>query len=178
MDTTLKALRIANEADARRLLRKLHLRWWHASAASMTKTLRSAGVAESHLRLIPSIVDTCRVCREWQRPKPHSVPNVAVPQLFNEQVEVDLLFYEKRIILHMIDRTTRWHAAVEVTDKKGPTLRAAIEDCWIRTHGPMKELIVDGELALADDESLVYFNIRGIQRCVRAPDQRASAPGT
>ena len=173
MDTTLKALRIAHEADARRLLRKLHLRWWHASAASMQKTLRAAGVAEAHLRLIRSIVDTCRICREWQKPKPNAVSSLSVPQLFNDQVETDLLFYEREIILHAIDRTTRWHAAVSVPNKEGSSLRAGLEDCWIRTHGPMRELIVDGELGLAEEESLKYFNLRGIQRTVRAPDQHA-----
>ena len=119
LDTSLRALRIATEGDARRILRKLHLRWWHSSAATVTKTLRAAGVAEAHLRLLPSICDTCRVCREWQKPRPQAVPSVAFPERFNDQVEVDLLFYDKKIILHMICRTTRWHAAVEVENKEG-----------------------------------------------------------
>ena len=64
----------------------------------MTKTLRAAGVAEAHLRLLPSIVDTCRICREWQKPRPNAVPTVAVPERFNDQVEVDLLFYDKKYV--------------------------------------------------------------------------------
>ena len=49
----------------------------------------------------------------------------------------------------MIDRCTRWHAAREVQGKDMETLISAIDEMWVSHHGPMKELIVDGETALA-----------------------------
>lgn len=39
---TTKALRTADDAGRRRLLRKLHLRWWHATAAQMKTVLKAA----------------------------------------------------------------------------------------------------------------------------------------
>ena len=61
----LRALRTGSEAELRRVLRRLHLRWWHARASSMHKILKAAGVLTSALNLIHEIVDSCRQCREW-----------------------------------------------------------------------------------------------------------------
>ena len=44
IQSTLRALRGGSEADHRRLLRKLHVRWWHASTERLTSILRTAGV--------------------------------------------------------------------------------------------------------------------------------------
>ena len=89
--------------------------------------------------------------------------SIALPIKFNEQVEGDILFYEQEMIWQMVCRTTRWHAAVVITSKNTTSLLQAIEDCWVRIHGPMQEFYVDGEMGLQDEEALSYFNLRGIQ---------------
>ena len=74
----------------------------------------------------------------------------------------------------MIDRCTRWHAAREVPGKDMETLISAIDEMWVSHHGPMKELIVDGETALAKGwESREYFARKGIKEIVRASGQHA-----
>ena len=50
---------------------------------------------------------------------------------------------------HMIDRCTRWHAAMVVPNKHEETLMKAIDTLWVATHGPPKELITDGESGIA-----------------------------
>ena len=94
-----------NRSGAIRLtLRKLHVRWWHASESTMKKFLERVGVSQQVLDLIPETVHTCKVCRTWAKPGPDSACAVDIPDQFNAQVECDLMFYEKTIIFHMLDR--------------------------------------------------------------------------
>ena len=71
--------RLGIEDARRRILRKLHIRWWHAGAQAMQRLLDRAGVPKQVIDIIPSIVDTCKVCRAWTRPLPASVASVDIP---------------------------------------------------------------------------------------------------
>ena len=90
---TSKALRTADEAVRRRLLRKLHLHWWHATAAQMKMLLKSANQPPEVIRLVDDIVATCETCRTWTRPQSHPIATVSLSTKFNEQVEADIIFY-------------------------------------------------------------------------------------
>eukprot|EP00971_Amphidinium_carterae_P302209 6004374-Amphidinium_carterae.1 len=76
LHSSLRALRTSSEGARRRILRKLHLRWWHASAAAMTKILKAAGLPKDLLDIVPSVCETCSTCREWTRPSPEAIPSV------------------------------------------------------------------------------------------------------
>lgn len=95
----------------RRALRKLHLRWYHASADKMRALLQAAGVSREVVALVGEIVDSCTVCRCWARPSNKSVVSGKVTEAMNELVQIDLLFYKEFVILHMVDATTRWSTA-------------------------------------------------------------------
>ena len=139
----------------------------------MTNTLRLAGVPREVLDLIPPITDTCGACRTWQTPRPDSVPSAIVPEHFNDDVEVDLLFIGKYSIFHMICRAIRWHAAMLIPNKETETFIDALNDLWVRHHGPMRRLHVDGECAIASIEGHTYLTSRGIDYKPRAPGQHA-----
>ena len=89
---TARALKVCTPAQARLSLRKLHLRWWHAQAATMDRILKRVGVPKQVCDLIPEIVHTCTSCRAWSRPPPASVASVELADSFNQQVDCDLLF--------------------------------------------------------------------------------------
>ena len=91
----MRSLGCTGEAGRRRLLRKLHLRWWHAAAAPMKRLLKHAGMPDEVLSLVDEIVDTCSVCRTWSKPLPASVASVSIPTAFNDQVETDLMLLQK-----------------------------------------------------------------------------------
>ena len=146
---TVKAMKVCTPAQARLSLRKLHLRWWHAQSATMTRILRRAGVPKQVCDLIPEIVNTCTSCRAWSRPLPASVTSVELADSFNQQVECDLMFVYSFIIFHLIDRCTRWHAAYLLPSKEEAILIDALDTIWVGIHGPMKELIMDGEAGMA-----------------------------
>ena len=87
---TLRALRNNGPTVQRKLIRKLYIRWWHASAQAMTRSLELAGVPKKVLEIIPDIVDTCAACRTWSQPLPQSVASVNIPNKFTDQVECDI----------------------------------------------------------------------------------------
>ena len=171
---TLRALRNNGPTVQRKLIRKLHIRWWHASAQAMTRLLERAGVPKETLEIIPDIVDTCAACRTWSQPLPQSVASVNIPDRFNDQVECDIVFIHSFAILHFVDRCTRWHAAVIVPDKTEESIIKALHSTWISIHGPMKELIMDGESGVAASALAGSFLSRlGIKYIPRAPQQHA-----
>ena len=129
----------------KRELRKLHLRWWHASSTSMTRVLKAAGVPQKVLEMVPDVISSCRECRAWQRPGPATQPSLRLTVKFNQHVEYDLMFYKSYIIFHLICRGSRWHAGVEVPGKHEETLFEAYQVHWYQIFGPPEELIGDGE---------------------------------
>ena len=170
----LRTLRMAIIPEAKVALRKLHIRWWHASAASMQKLLDRAGVPDEVLKLIPAITQTCSACRNWAKPQPENVTNVDLPDYFNHQVEADLMFVFDRIVFHCVDRSTRWYHSLLITDKKEETLIDAL-DSWVRLHGPMKELYMDQETAIqASAMTTQYLSRHGIMYHPRAQGQQVA----
>ena len=98
LSRVLKVLRSADANACRLTLRKLHLRWWHATKAQMHNLLSHAGVPKPVLDLVPEIVDTCAACRTWAKPLPDAQASVSVTDTFNVDVECDLLFIYRYII--------------------------------------------------------------------------------
>jgi hypothetical protein len=92
-------LRTTNEAALRFQLRKLHVRWWRASTMTMQRFLTRVGVSDQALALIKEIVDTCATCSKWVRPGPHNQVDINIPDTFNQQVEMDLLFHGHHVTL-------------------------------------------------------------------------------
>ena len=110
----------------------------------------------------------------WAKLGPDNVCSVDIPDTFNKQVECDLLFIHKYTIFHMLDRCTRWHAGNLIPNKLEKTLTHAIQTCWVGIHGPMKELILDGESGIAISElTNTYLRRQTIELRSRAKDQHA-----
>ena len=168
----LRTLRMTTPAQARMTLRKLHIRWWHASAEAMQKLLGRAGVPKEVTDFCNTIVETCRVCREWAKPQPENVANVDFADKFNQDVEADLMFHDSFIIFHLIDRCTRWYHSILVKDRHDSTLIAAL-NTWVHLHGAMTNLFMDQETAIqASAETLDYMSRNTINYVPRAKGQQ------
>ena len=144
---SLRTLRTGTSAQVERELRKLHLRWWHASRVHMERILRCASVPAAVYERVAGIVQTCRECRAWASTGPDPTPTVELTTAQNEIVEGDLIFYRQYIAWHMMDRADRWHAGVQVEDKHMNTLLEALTVAWISIFGPFKILVVDGAVS-------------------------------
>ena len=174
ISASLRGLRLAPEAGQRRILRKLHLRWWHASANRMEQLLKAAGLDRKILDLIPEIVDSCRVCRTWQRPSSDNVASSRLVTGFNLEVEGDIMFIHHggvtHPVLHLVDRGVRWGFATVLPDKSTESLLNGL-DQWLTVFGPMQVLIFDGETGLDDPAAAQYFELKGITKRTSAPGQ-------
>ena len=170
---SLAVLRRGSPAACRRELRKLHLRWWHATVTQMTNTLRLAGISQSTLDGIVDVVKTCRECRSWETPGTATQQTLTLPDHFNQYVEGDILFWMKFMIFHFVDRCTRWQAGSDVASKTEQCLMDALYTQWIGIHGPMENFVIDGESALNTDAAKARFKADGINLKTRAPGQHA-----
>eukprot|EP00971_Amphidinium_carterae_P016193 319210-Amphidinium_carterae.1 len=74
-------------------LRRLRVRWFHCGASHMRQILETAGVSGPALREVDAVVQACSVCRTWQRPGPKAATTSRMTSNFNEEVQLDLLFY-------------------------------------------------------------------------------------
>ena len=153
----LRSLRGADQPAIVRTLRKLHMRWWHASKQRMHSLLAAAGVQKLVLDAIEGVVDTCKICRLWKRPTAKSVASLRLSTAFNETVQIDLLFIEQMIVLHAIDECTRWSAGMALKSKKPADILSGIVFIWFRLFGPPSVLIADHEGALMSEESAIFM---------------------
>ena len=142
VESVLRGLRTANEAGQRRLLRKLHLRWWHAGATTMQRMLRAAGVPAKVLELVRETLATCALCRTWTRPGPDTVASGRIIVGCNVEAEGDVLFITlagtRYTVLHLVDRGVRWRVTQVVDNRATPEISGAIDACWARTLVPCK----------------------------------------
>ena len=175
VQTSLRALRHGTEAERRKILRRLHIRWFHCSADRMLRLLRTAGLPAEICNLIPSINDTCRVCQHWAKPSTETKTSSRMIIGFNIEVEGDVMFVRHKgvqnAILVLVDRGVRWSATGILTSRQTTELLTGIDRIWTSIFGPMQVLIFDGETGLDDDESTAYFQLRGITKRTSAPKQ-------
>ena len=171
LGAALQALRSVREGVVRRALRRLHLRWYHCSAAKMRALLSAAGTSREVLALVSEVVDTCAVCRAWQRPGIKAVTSSNWPEAMNMIAQCDLLFYKDYVLFHMVDMTTRWTAAEVIPNRTADSILAAMDNCWIRFFGPPQTLMSDQEGALATDYAAEQMSRRGINLQLVAKEQ-------
>ena len=137
---SLRNLRSFVPSVIQRELRKLHLRWWHASEGRMRTILKAVGLEEAKLNMIKPIVDTCRECRAWQRRGNRSIPSISLPTKFLDEGECDLMFYKRKIAFHIIDRAIRYGGACQIENKETATLIDAYVTTWVQRQWHFKTL--------------------------------------
>ena len=163
---SLKELCDPNPEVVKRRLRRIHLRWYHASAPAMTRILAMIGCPDSAIHMVRDVVATCRVCRTWTRKAPDTKIAVRLSIRFNQRVQVDLMFYEcaatplggnasssvrpppNHIVLHIVDECIRWSVAIEIAGNTPEDIIDAIVTHWFKVYGKPELMIWDGERAM------------------------------
>eukprot|EP00971_Amphidinium_carterae_P271540 5387674-Amphidinium_carterae.1 len=156
MGRALRALRSADKETRERVLRKLHLRWFHCPHSRMVSLLKHAGVSDQVLEQVRVVTDTCRVCRLWQRPSPRPLNRSRLADNFNQLVQCDLLFVLDYIIVHLIDECLRFSVAIPVKSRAPSDVLGAITRAWFKVFGPPAVLVSDREGAVASEEGAVW----------------------
>jgi Reverse transcriptase (RNA-dependent DNA polymerase)/Integrase core domain len=152
----MRGLRHENMMIRSQVLRKLHIKWWHASTEKMRRLLETAGVESATLKLISAVVDTCKICRQWKRPGHKAVATTRMTSNFNQLVQIDLLFIGDLTILHALDEATRWTVTSLLPSKDAKTITRAFTEAWIRVFGAPEVIMTDHESAMCSDEASVW----------------------
>ena len=172
LGTTLQLLRSVRPGVVRRTLRRLHIRWYHAPAKRMATLLSAAGVPTSVLRIIQDVVSTCDICRSWSRPSARSIVSTRMPEKFNQEIEIDLLFVGAHVILHMIDRAIRWSVGVKIANRETRTILSGVKKSWVNQFGPPGVMISDQEGGL-NEMAGAFLEQLGVKLDLRARGQHA-----
>ena len=72
---------------------------------------------------------------------------------FNDSVAIDLKFFGKKIVLHMIDEFTRYSRCIVIRNKEAETVVGGIIQGWISIFGTSKQFLADNGLEF-DNELL------------------------
>ena len=177
----LQALRSSDAQVRRKAIKRLHIRWWHAGVSDLQRILRAAGAPPAAIADTPAVVQGCLICRDWKKPPPHSVATFRIVLEFNEEVQWDLLFYmsliepteHQRPISHLVDACIRWSSTALPRSREEADLCSAIAAQWIRIHGPMKTLVIDGETGLTGRCASDWAQAHGLNLKIKAPRQKA-----
>ena len=103
----------------------------------------------------------------FSKPAPHNVATGRLATEFNTAVEFDLLFWERNIVVHLIDAAIRWTEGCIVDDKTTATILGAIKKEWISRWTAPKVLISDGEGGLDNHEARLWCERLGTELKIR-----------
>jgi len=159
---SLQDLRSAIPGKVQRTLRRLHVRLWHAPAQRMRDVLSAAGLPKSVIDQVQPVVDTCSVCRTWQRHGDKPQASLHMTQDFNEGVQLDLLFLNDGTVVHMVDLCIKWAQARFVNSREPEEVLPAIVHLWFRQCTPPKYIESDQEGALFSDEGATWADRWGV----------------
>lgn len=173
----LAALRSGSDEVRRRTLRRLHVRWWHASGDKMARLLSRAGVGDEVQKMAKAVCNTREICRKWQRPSSKPVAKDRISDKFNEVVQADIRFWNiggrQCKILRCIDECTRFTQAWLVNSNSSEDLLTALSRGWFKIFQPPSLIICDQEGGLSGDETAVFLERHKVQRKLKATDLHA-----
>ena len=89
---------------------KLHRQFAHTPAEKLVKLLNAAGepwCGDSELKNeIQKVTNNCQTCKDYRKATPRPVVGLPMASTFQECVAMDLKFYKRHILLHLVDHAT------------------------------------------------------------------------
>ena len=132
---------------------KLHRQFAHPTSNKLIKLIESAGDKwKNNTELkneIVNVTNNCNTCKIFKKPPPRPVVGLPMASKFLECIAIDLKFYKKNILLHMIDHATRLSASAVIPSKKPEVIIKKIFQIWISVYGVPEKFLSDngGEFA-------------------------------
>ena len=125
---------------------KLHKQFAHPPMERLIKFVNSAGqpwCSETLKEEIRKVSQNCETCRVYKKPPPRPVVGLPLASKFQECVAMDLKFYNKHILLHLIDHATRLSASSVLASKKTEKIIESILQNWIAVYGTAEKFLSD-----------------------------------
>ena len=130
--------------EKQKIAAKLHSQFGHPSHDKLREFVKTAGVKDGEFfNILEKHTLTCEICERYRKKNPRPIVGMSLSKEFNGAVAMDLKFYDKSIILHMIDTATRYSAAVIVQNKKKETIVENVIMHWINKFGVPDKILSD-----------------------------------
>lgn len=132
---------------------KLHRQFAHPSKEKLLQLIKNAGepwCSNQKLKAeINEVSKNCPTCKLYKKAPPRPVVGLPMATEFQETVAMDLKFYNNKILLHLIDHSTRLSASSFIPNKNPDTILTFIFKIWISIYGAPQKFLTDngGEFA-------------------------------
>ena len=119
-------------------LNKLHRHFWHPSSAKLYNLLKRTHPEETNedtRRTLEEIQKACKTCTIMS-PQPHRF-RVSFPKgpcVFNEELALDLMWLDKKPVLHVVDTNTHFSAAMFLPGKTTADIWNCFLSCWATVY--------------------------------------------
>ena len=139
-----------------KIAEKLHRQFAHPSIDKLLSLINGAGTPwcnnKELIAELKRIDKECPTCQIYKKAPPRPIVGLPMATKFQETVAMDLKFYDKKIILHLIDLCTRLTAATVIKDKNPTTVIEAILEIWISVYGSCGNFLADNGGEFANEE--------------------------
>ena len=133
---------------------KLHRKFAHPSPDKLIKLINSAGEHWERMRnlkkSLKNVSDDCKICQIYRKSPARPVVGSAMATSFKECVAMGLKFYKGKIILHLVDHTTRLSTSCFVTSKEPEVIINWIFRSWIQIYGTPEKFLSDNGAEFAN----------------------------
>ena len=139
-----------------KIAEKLHRQFAHPSIEKLLSLISGAGTPwcnnKELIAELKRVDKECTTCQIYRKAPPRPIVGLPMATKFLETVAMDLKFYDKKIILHLIDLCTRLSAATVIKDKNPATIIEAILKVWVSVYGSNEKILVDNGGEFANEE--------------------------
>ena len=98
---------------------------------------------------INNVSSNCTTCKLYKKMPPRPVVGLPMATEFQETIAMDLKFYNDKILLHLVNQSTRLSASSFIPNKNPDRILTHIFKIWISVYGAPEKFLTDngGEFA-------------------------------
>ena len=142
-----ETLKNRSDQELKKIAKKLHQQFGHCNSKRLIKLLQKSDFHEKKFfEIIEKCEETCEICQMSRRAPTRPVVALGRASHFNDSVAIDLKFFDKKIVLHMIDEFTRYSRCIVIRNKEAETVVGGIIQGWISIFGTCKQFLHDNGL--------------------------------
>ena len=131
-------------ADPKKIITKLHINGGHASATRIKRALVDAeGDRQALIQHVDEVVSQCETCQAFAEAPHLPIAGTSQVAMFNERLQMDLLFFDDIIALHIMDVFSKYSILTRVRPKNPQEVWDAFISSWVGVFGNPKSLHLD-----------------------------------
>ena len=131
----------ASDCDLKKILRKLHLQFAHASFEKLFQLIKDSSRGKSVDNRVKTFLERisqeCETCTRFTKTKPKPIVGFPLAKSFNEVVAMDLHELEYNVYyIHIIDVFSRLSAGAIIRSKSAEVIMKQFLERWVCVFGP------------------------------------------